>query len=572
MVSRIVLVLALSVAGACAGDGRHEQVRATLKKTVSSESRPPYLRADKEGTRIWKLTRQFYERRDFTPAWIDGTRPLPHIDKLIVALRAATAEGLDRQLYNVDLLAARRHEAGKGFLTKKGFDVAEAGTLDVWLTSLYMKYASDLADGLSDLAHADPRWHIAPEKFDPATHLEAALESGSVDRSLLQLTPDDSEYRELRDALDHYRRLAARDGWPALPARLTLKPGRQSPHVATLAARLSATGDYAAGVASSSSTARVYSSDLQDAVKRFQRRHGLADDGVVGRNVVAEMNVPIERRIRQIELNLERWRWLPRRLGERHILVNIPEYQLEVRDGGRVPLRMRVVVGKRETPTPIFDDEMSYVVFSPYWNVPPTIAEGETLPEVLRDPAFLERMNMEVLDEAGRTIEPLAIALTDPTKYRFRQRPGAQNSLGLVKFMFPNQHNIYLHDTPADSLFARTSRSFSHGCIRLERPLALAEYLLRDQPEWTRAAIEQAMHSGQERTVKLTAPIPVYLVYWTARAADGAIHFRKDVYGIDAEQTVRLAKRLGRLRRDAAKPPRLPTPAAVTTSRPAASN
>ena len=227
--------------------------------------------------------------------------------------------------------------------------------------------------------------------------------------------------------------------------------------------------------------------------------------------VIAEMNVPIDRRISQIALNLERWRWLPRDLGERHILVNIPEYRLEVWEGNQVPLTMRVVVGKQDTQTPIFSDAMTHIVFSPYWNVPDDIAQGETLPEIMKDPGFLDRNNMEVLDAGGNPIDPRSIDLADPAKYRFRQRPGAQNSLGLVKFMFPNQFNVYLHDTPMDSLFARASRSFSHGCVRLENPLALAEYVLRDQPQWTRERIQEAMHAEQERTVKLRAAIPVYL-------------------------------------------------------------
>jgi murein L,D-transpeptidase YcbB/YkuD len=265
------------------------------------------------------------------------------------------------------------------------------------------------------------------------------------------------------------------------------------------------------------------------------------------------MNVPVEARIRQIELNLERWRWLPRDLGSRYILVNIPEYRLEVWESGRVPIAMNVVVGKTDTPTPIFSDRMTYLVFSPYWNVPPDIAQGETLPEVMKDPGFLQRANMEVIDVKGQPLDPSTIDLLDPTQYRFRQRPGTDNSLGLVKFMFPNQYNVYLHDTPADSLFARASRSFSHGCVRLEKPDALAQYVLGDQPEWTMERIAEAMHAGEERVVKLRQPIPVYLGYWTARVSgDGEMQFRKDVYGIDGRQSARLAERLNRLRKSAA--------------------
>jgi murein L,D-transpeptidase YcbB/YkuD len=546
-----LLLLAALGAGCNGGAERQEQVQATLHRTLAAQARPAYVTPDAEGKKLWKLTRQFYERRDYAPAWIKGTTPLPQIAELITALHTAADEGLDPQLYNVALIEQRRKEADKGFLSKKGFEPREAGGLDVWLTYSYLKYASDLADGLSDLAQADPKWKITPEKFDPAARLASALEENEVGASLAELTPGNPQYQGLRKMLAEHRAQADKGGWPSVPAKARLKPGQRSPLVVSIAKRLAASGDFTGAVPSAQGA--VYTPQLQEAVKRFQRRHGLADDGAVSAETVAEMNVPIERRVHQIEMNLERWRWLPRDLGERHILVNIPEYRLEVWDRGRVPLSMRVVVGKQDTQTPIFNDEMTYVVFSPYWNVPPDIAQGETLPEVMKDPGFLARTNMEVLDKNGDAIDPSAIDLADPTRYRFRQRPGAQNSLGLVKFMFPNQFNVYLHDTPADSLFARASRSFSHGCVRLENPQALAEYVLSDQQGWTRDKIEEAMHGEEERTVKLKKPLPVYLGYWTARVSgDGVMQFRKDVYGIDGRLTALLADRLSRLRKSAA--------------------
>jgi L,D-transpeptidase YcbB len=546
----LLLVAALG-AGCNGGAERQKQVQATLHRALAAQARPPYVTPDAEGRKLWKLIRQFYERRAYAPAWIKGTSPLPQIDELIAALNTAADDGLDPQLYNVALIQQRRQEANKGFLTKKGFEPREAGGLDVWLTYSYMKFASDLADGLSDLAQADPRWQIRPEKFDPVARLETALEKNRIGASLAELTPENPQYQALRKALAEHRGQAASGGWPRVPTQARLRPGQRSPLVAAIAKRLAASRDFS-GPAPSAPDA-VYSPNLQAAVKRFQQRHGLADDGVVTAAVVAEMNVPIERRIQQIEMNLERWRWLPRELGDRHILVNIPEYRLEVWERGQVPLSMRVVVGKQDTQTPIFNDEMTYVVFSPYWNVPPDIAQGETLPEIMKDPGFLARTNMEVLDSKGQPIDPSSIDLADPTSYRFRQRPGADNSLGLVKFMFPNQFNVYLHDTPTDSLFARASRSFSHGCVRLENPLALAEYVLRDQQGWTRDKIEEAMHAEEERTVKLKKAIPVYLGYWTARvSSDGLMQFRKDVYGIDGRLTARLADRLSRQRKSAA--------------------
>jgi murein L,D-transpeptidase YcbB/YkuD len=433
----------------------------------------------------------------------------------------------------------------------KGFNEEEAGNLDVWLTYLYLRYASDLTNGLADLSHADPNWKLRDDKTDPTPLLENALAENRVAKSLQELTPAHPQYTRLRDALATYREIAKRGGWTAVPSDLKLKPGQRHAAVPAIAKRLAVTGDYTAAV---NEQETLYGPELQEAVKRFQRRHGLEPDAVVGRAVAAEMNVPAEERVRQIALNLERWRWLPRDLGERHILVNIPEYRLEVWEGAQVPVSMRVVVGKKDTPTPIFADDMTYVVFSPYWNVPADIAKKETVPSALGDPAFLNRTNMEVLDKSGKPVDPSSIDLDNVGQYRFRQRPGASNSLGLVKFMFPNSYNVYLHDTPADSLFARATRSFSHGCVRVELPEKLAEYVLGDKPDWTPERISEAMHAGEERTVKLARPLPVYLGYWTARvSADGILQFRNDVYGIDARQTTLLTSVVEKLKLRAAE-------------------
>ena len=543
--SLAAIATGLVIAFACAkiqlgAPDRDRQMHESLR-AVASGAAPSYTKHDPEGASLWKLTRAFYKERDYAAAWVERAKAGPQMDALIRSLRAADREGLDPALYNVGMLEARYQEASKGFLTEKGFDPREAGALDVWLTYLYMKYASDLADGLSNLARADTAWKIKPEKFDPKAHLEKALASDGVEQSLAELTPRVPEYERLRTLLAQYRDQKSKGGWPRVP-QTKVKPGQKSPHVTAIARRLAASADYRGSVAADGA-ASAYTPELQEAVKVFQRRHGLTDDAVIGPELIATLNVPIDRRIDQISLNMERWRWLPRELGDRYILVNIPEMRLDVFEGANVPLTMRVVVGKAESQTPIFSDEMTYLVFCPYWNVPPTIAEGDTLPSALSDANFLARHYMEVVD-------PASIDLNNPAAYRFRQRPGAGNSLGLVKFMFPNDFSVYLHDTPADSLFGRAARSFSHGCVRVEDPMALAQYVLRDQPDWDRARIEEAMHAGEEKTVKLKKAIPVYLGYWTARVRpDGTVHFRRDVYDIDGRLAVRLADRLERLRR-----------------------
>jgi murein L,D-transpeptidase YcbB/YkuD len=511
---------------------------------------PVFVTRDRASERLWSLTKQFYQNRGGTLAWIDRGKPRPQMDELIKVLQRTDREGLDPALYNASVLSARRAEAGRGFLAAKGFDENEAASLDLWLTYLYLQYASDLTSGVANLSHADPDWKISDKAPLPIDRLEQAVEQNQVARTFDDLTPHHAQYTGLRDALVKYREIEQRGGWPAVPRDLKLKPGQQHAAVPIVARRLAATGDYT-GMPNDKDT--TYGTDLQEAVKRFQRRHGLEPDGAISAATVAQLNVPVAQRIQQLMLNLERWRWLPADLGERHILVNIPEYRLEVWDHGKVPLSMRVVVGKKDTPTPIFNDEMTHVVFAPYWNVPPDIVKKETVPHALRDSAFLERTHMEVLDKSGNTVDPASIDLENVAAYRFRQRPGSSNSLGLVKFMFPNQFNVYLHDTPADSLFARATRSFSHGCVRLEQPDKLARYVLGDQPAWTPERIDQVMHGGQETTVKLAHSLPVYLGYWTARiSADGILQFRDDLYGIDARQSAMVAAALDRLKTRAA--------------------
>lgn len=546
----VILAIVAVACGKLQIDGSNAQreMDVALRAVLSGRS-PDYATKDPEGAKLWKQTQAFYKGRDFQGAWVERAKPRPQIEALIQSLREAEQEGLDPQLYNVSMIEDRHREASKGFLTDKGFDPREAGALDVWFTYLYMKYASDLADGLSDLSRADTTWKITTEKFDPRQHLEKALAENRISESLRDLMPQVPEYQRLRTVLAQYKELRSTGGWAQVPANVKLKPGQRSPHLSSFAKRLSATGDYQGTVLPDGQVV-AYDGNLVEAVKVFQRRHGLVDDGIITPAVTAEMNVPVDRRIAQIQMNMERWRWLPRNLGRRYILVNIPEMRLDIYEGETSTLTMKTVVGKEDTPTPIFNDEMTHIIFSPYWNVPPSIAQEETLPAALNDPGFLARNNMEVVDANGNRVDPGSVDLSNPEAYRFRQRPGADNSLGLVKFMFPNQFNVYLHDTPADSLFARATRSYSHGCVRLEQPVALAQYVLRDQPQWTAERIQQAMHAGEEKHVKLKAPIPVYLGYWTARVRpDGTVQFRHDVYGTDRTQSALLADRIERLRR-----------------------
>ncbi len=308
--------------------------------------------------------------------------------------------------------------------------------------------------------------------------------------------------------------------------------------VTVLRRRLEASGDLAPAT---SEVPVRFDADVKEAVKRFQRRHGLDTDGVVGKGTLAALNVSAGDRVRQLELNLERWRWLPLDLGESYILVNIPGFDLEVIEGGRMVLAMRVVVGRPYRRTPVFSSPMTYLVFSPYWHVPPSLAVQDVLPAVQKEGDYLAKKSIKVFRGWGSEAEEVDPAAVDWSSlkregfpYRFRQEPGPDNALGGVKFMFPNPYNVYLHDTPSRELFRRTERTFSSGCIRIEKPLELAEYLLREAAGWSPENITAASQKGMEQTVRLPRPIPVHLLYWTSWVDQaGTIHFRNDVYGRD---------------------------------------
>jgi murein L,D-transpeptidase YcbB/YkuD len=243
----------------------------------------------------------------------------------------------------------------------------------------------------------------------------------------------------------------------------------------------------------------------------------------------------------QIRMNMERWRWVPHDLGDRYVLVNVPAYQMQVMEGDTAALAMRVIVGKPDAPTPLFSDKMTYLVFSPYWNIPPDILRDEALPHVAKDPEWLRRNNMEVVGTGGDVVDASDVDWSDEKEVksvRIRQAPGPENALGLVKFIFPNNFNVYLHDTPTDTLFFKDRRALSHGCIRVEQPVALAHYVMSDRPDWTPERISTAMHANEEQTVKLKSPIPVHIGYWTAWVEpDGkTVTYTDDPYGIDARQ------------------------------------
>jgi L,D-transpeptidase YcbB len=380
--------------------------------------------------------------------------------------------------------------------------------------------------------------------------LREVANAGDARRALEDLEPPFAAYQRTLQALQRYRRLA-REGAPE-PLPVPARPVERGEHYLAaprLATFLLRVGDLR-GTEDLERDETIYGAALVEAVRRFQARHGLEPDGRLGARTLRELNTPLSRRVTQLELTLERWRWAPRGLTAPRIVVNVPEYRLRAIDAaGASDLSMKVVVGRAyRHRTPVFAAEMTHVLFRPSWSVPIGIQRDELLPRIAKDPRFLEREEYEIVDRYGnaaRVGHPAeALEGLRAGVLRLRQRPGPRNSLGLVKFVFPNEHEVYLHGTPAQALFARSRRDFSHGCIRVEDPVALAQFVLRDQAAWTPDAIRAAMDGPQPRRVDLIRPIPVLIVYGTAVVSeDGEVRFLHDVYGLDAALERALAER-----------------------------
>ena len=361
--------------------------------------------------------------------------------------------------------------------------------------------------------------------------LRASIQAGKINSALDQLRPTGAYYKGLRAALAQYRQYAARGGWAALPKGEVLKPGMNDARLPALRKRLQAEGFNAPADA-----ATMYDDATVAAVRAFQQRHGLSADGVIGAGTLALLNVPVSARINTLRLNQERVRWVFHDLGPQFVVVHIAGFQAAYLDHGKRRWVGRVIVGKPFRQTPLFKAEISYLEFNPTWTVPPTILRQDLLPKIRGDRSTLKQKNLEVLDSQGKVVDPSNVDW-QRFHYTLRQKAGADNALGRVKFMFPNPHSVYLHDTPSRELFAQSERAFSSGCIRIERPLELAEALLGDSSKWNQQAIEAAVASNRTQRVNLPRKVPVMLMYLTAFPdPQGQIQFRRDLYARDAER------------------------------------
>ncbi|HEY7040361.1 MAG TPA: L,D-transpeptidase family protein [Methylomirabilota bacterium] len=484
--------------------------------------RPGSLRIDGRSLDRPTLTR-FYGPRDFAPAWSPRGGGSERASRLVQALAAAETHGLEPAHYHVDAIRRR------------GTAAEWSAEGELLLTDAFVRYATDLRSGRRPPGFAEADWGIPAQPFDAVSALTRALgEPGTWATLLAALPPPAPEYRRLVDALRRYRAIAARGDWPSVSAGTPLRPGNDDARVPALRARLAAEEERVIrGVETR------YDGQLEDSVRRFQSGRGLPADGIVGRATIESLNVSAADRVRQIALNLERWRWVPRDFGRHYIVVNVADAMLHVVRDGQTVLASRVVVGDVRHPTPVMRARMDGIILNPRWGVPTSIAVAEILPRIRENPRYLAENHMVILerresDPFGLEIDWAAIP-SDPFPFRLQQEPGPDNPLGRIKFDIPNRFDVYLHDTPNRSLFMRTARTASHGCIRVERADDLAVHVLTDGTgRWTKRRLAEAIASAGSPRITLARPLPVYILYWTAFVdPGGAVQFRDDVYGRD---------------------------------------
>lgn len=513
----VPMALALLPAGARAQAPVSEQLRQRTEFLLEGQALEIGGMEVPAGT----LVPELYADNGFAPIWTPATAT-----QLVNAVVASAAHGLDPRHYGLDALRA---------LPDRPSDASAQADAEILRSYALTRLASDLRYGRVDPETVDKNVEVPRAADDLSAGQLLAIARGDVAGGLNALAPTHFVYRGLLASLARYRAIQQQGGWPPLPEGPVLAVDSSGPRVALLRRRLAIEGDLPAGT---DTISEVFDSAVARGVQSFQHRHGLNEDGIVGPGTLTEMNVPVETRIDMLRINLDRGRYLLHGLSDTFVAVNIAGQQVYVVRGGEVVWETRSVVGKEYHETPIFVDSMRYIVINPTWTVPRSI-NGEILAHVRRDPGYLRRQNMSILDGSGGVVSPSSIDFSQYSNrsfpYTFRQGPGEGNALGRVKFMFPNKHNVYLHDTPSRSLFEREIRTFSHGCIRVQNPLMLAQVLLNDPVKWSMERIEAAVATGETQTVRLTTPIPTLLLYWTASTdLHGETHFFSDVYDRDA--------------------------------------
>ncbi|WP_291726063.1 L,D-transpeptidase family protein [Bernardetia sp.] len=499
----------------------------------------------------------FYQKNNFQPVWYSATTVLPHTQSLMGYLKSAGSEGLNEDAYAL----ADIDETQTALLGTDGdYDLPKLMKLDVFTTAMALTYLNHIKAGRVKPDEVGDELNIWLEDYHPADFVDvlySATQNNTFDDIIKKAEPQYELYAKLKEAREEYKKIVREGGWEKINIENYKKIKIDSTEefnrhelVPTIRNILSKTGDLQLTENDASDTSQVYDKKLQEAVKNFQERHTLERDGVVGNNLLKELATSAETRLEQIELNMERMRWLRDSLGDSYIIVNVPSYWMRLYDYGKRNFETKVMVGRSFHATPLFVDTMKYVVMSPKWHVPVSIATNEMLPKLRRGGSYFSRNNFSIYQRTSsgvREISPSSVNWSNVSNmgnYSIVQNSGAGNALGRVKFIFPNANNVYMHDTPSTQ-FDKADRALSHGCIRLHEPEALANYILKEKPEtWTPEKIHETMYGGTTTNVYLDRQWVVHIVYWTTWVDDnGKVHFSKDVYGYDQAQKDILAKR-----------------------------
>ena len=490
----------------------------------------------------------FYLQRNNQPVWVNQDGLSKKAEFFIKTITEADHEGLDPSTYHRDAILTLLTNIELNSVLD-AYEPAKYAKIDLLLTDAFFSYGFHLSEGIVEPNPSDFDWHIKKPKKDLLEILQTSLHNEKLEELVDKLQPHHSGYLKLKSALLRYQIIKNSGGWYKVPVGPKLRKGDTGKRIADLRSRLIISGDLAD---SKNDNEAYFDEALENSVKKFQARNGLKIDGVVGSGTLSVLNISVEDRIEQIKLNMERWRWLPQDLGERYIMVNTANFELDIIENGQSVTSTRAIVGKKKRPTPTLSQKITYMELNPYWNIPHKIALNDVLPCIKKDPNYLKAKNIRIFENwenGAKEINAESIDWDTVTKenfvYKLRQDPADSNALGRVKFIFPNEFSIYLHDTPARELFNKTKRTFSSGCIRIEKPMELAAYLLTNNSEWTYKKLTAAVNSKKTRTILLSDPMDIHILYWTAWVdKDGTVNFRDDIYGRDRQLNIALNEKI----------------------------